>query len=420
MFIASESRYYLVIANLGISAPQYGGNMKKLIILLIIASFSAFAADDYVYVTIGADALSSGDKSLQGMLQAEEIKNEIAVVKVKKDEIYNLSEIMHESFKRCGGYVLHESKAEAIEVLNQNSTREIAKSFQFNDYSISMESVVKPMVAAIQEIKIRNTIETLSGFRNRFYKSKHGVNSMKTIKKTWETLAKGRSDVKVRLINHKSWAQPSVELTITGSTLKDEIVVLGGHGDSIAGMFGGSNVKAPGADDNASGIATLTEIIRVAMVKGYKPKRTIKFFAYAAEEVGLRGSKEIANTHAQNNQKVVGVMQLDMTNHKGTATQDIVMMNDFTNAAQNTFLGKLIDKYVHVPWGYSKCGYGCSDHASWHNKGYPASMPFESTMGDINRNIHTARDTINQSQGTADHAEKFAKLGTAFLVEMGK
>lgn len=116
----------------------------------------------------------------------------------------------------------------------------------------------------------------------------------------------------------------------------------------------------------------------------------------------------------------MGVLQLDMTNHKGTGDLDIVFMNDYTNQAQNEFMAKLVDEYVKVPWGWSRCGYGCSDHASWHNEGFPASMPFESTMGDINRNIHTDDDVLAVSGENADHAEKFAKLAVAFMVEMGK
>jgi leucyl aminopeptidase len=212
-------------------------------------------------------------------------------------------------------------------------------------------------------------------------------------------------------------------MTVEGTTKAEEIVIIGGHADSISGYWGRERARAPGADDNASGIATITEIIRVMMDSNYKPERTVKFMAYAAEEVGLLGSKAIANQYKKQGKKIVGVVQFDMTNHKGSKDLDIVFMNDFTNAAQNTFMGSLIDTYLtDVKWGYSKCGYGCSDHASWHNAGYPASMPFESKMEDINGHIHTKRDTIDVvgSAGTADHAKKFAKLGVAFLVEMGK
>jgi leucyl aminopeptidase len=70
--------------------------------------------------------------------------------------------------------------------------------------------------------------------------------------------------------------------------------------------------------------------------------------------------------------------------------------------------------------GLSRCGYGCSDHASWHRNGFPASMPFESTMGDINRKIHTTADTLEPMGGTAKHAVKFAQMAVAYAVEMAK
>ena len=71
-------------------------------------------------------------------------------------------------------------------------------------------------------------------------------------------------------------------------------------------------MNAPGADDDGSGIATLTEILRIAMANGWKPKRTIKFMGYAAEEVGLRGSAAIAADFKAQGVNVVGVMQFDM------------------------------------------------------------------------------------------------------------
>ena len=46
------------------------------------------------------------------------------------------------------------------------------------------------------------------------------------------------------------------------------------------------------------GIATLTEVARVLLAKDYRPARTIKLIAYAAEEVGLRGSQGIVRDHA--------------------------------------------------------------------------------------------------------------------------
>lgn len=396
--------------------------MKKLWMILMVMSLSAFASqeqDDFVYITVGTDAVQSTEKNLLDT-QTIKVNSDISVMKVHKDDIDIMSYMMHGEFKRCGGFMVHDSKEEALNVLADNEVRKYAKQSNFAEYTITEENRVQTIMSHINEFSIRSTIIKLSSFQNRYYKSQTGLDSQNWVKAQWEKLSANRSDVKVEFYKHKKWPQPSVILTLEGTSKSDEIVVVGGHADSISGYWGREKARAPGADDNASGIATVTEAIRVVMDTGYKPQRTIKFMAYAAEEVGLLGSKEIANDFKNQGLNVVGVVQLDMTNFKGTASKDIVFMTDYTNQAQTTFMGKLIDTYVQVPWGYSKCGYGCSDHASWHNAGYPASMPFESTMGDMNGKIHTKNDLIDNSGSTADHAEKFAKLAVAFIVEMGK
>ncbi len=396
--------------------------MKKLWMILMFFGLSAQAADDSVYVTIGSDAVGTSQKSLSSMKSIAG-NGEIAVLKIRKADIDKLSHEMHEKHNRCGGFIVHDNEEEALAVLNDYDTRKFAKSFPFMSYTITEGERVENMVSKVSEINIRTMIQKLSSFNNRYYKSETGVDSQAYVKATWEKIAANRSDVKVDYFKHSSWPQPSIIMTVEGTTRKDEIVVIGGHADSIAGWFNRGKSRAPGADDNASGIATITEVIRVMMDSGYKPQRTVTFMAYAAEEVGLLGSKAIANQYKAEGKNVVGVVQYDMTNHKGSKDLDIVFMTDYTNEAQTKFMGSLIDTYVSgVKWGYSKCGYGCSDHASWHNAGFPASMPFESTMGDINHKIHTKNDTIDiaGSAGTANHAEKFARLAVAFLVEMGK
>lgn len=388
-------------------------------ISLMVVSSVAMAKD--LYITIGSDAVQSAEKSVKSNQLASQ--EGISVLRIQESDVESLSELMHEKFNRCGGFIVHDSLDEALKVISDSKIRLQAKSLDLFNYNISEGETVQRMLTQVNEFGIREMILKLSSFKNRYYKAQTGVDSQAYVKSTWEKLAGSRADVSVEYFQHDRWPQPSVVMTVEGSSKKDEIIVIGGHADSIAGFFGRERARAPGADDNASGIATITEVIRVIMDGGYKPERTIQFMAYAAEEVGLLGSKAIANQYRSEGKKVVGVVQFDMTNHKGTEELDIVFMTDYTNEAQTKFMGSLIDTYLtDVSWGYSRCGYGCSDHASWHNAGFPASMPFESTMNDINGKIHTARDTIDVagSGGTADHAEKFARLGVAFVVEMGK
>ncbi len=393
--------------------------MKKITGFMALSlSMAAVAAPSSQWVTVDNQVLAKIRPKLNKSIQAVYSAEGATVVNLSAREVEQLSDVIHHELHRCGGFMQHDSREEAMEALTAQGDLHFAQRAIFSDYAIDQQAFTAPVVARVDEASIRAMIEKLTAFNTRHYKSDTGVKSSEFIRDTWANLARRRNDVTVELVKHPKWPQASIVMTITGSERPDEIVIVGGHADSIAGMFGGSGSRAPGADDNASGIATITETIRILMDANFKPKRTVQFMGYAAEEVGLLGSKEIAASYKQRSAKVIGVMQLDMTLFKGTVDKDIVMMSDFTNAAQNEFLGRLIDEYVKVPWGYSRCGYGCSDHASWTANGYPASMPFESNMEDINGNIHTGRDTLETAGGNAQHSVKFAKLATSFVAEL--
>ncbi|MCG8418060.1 MAG: M20/M25/M40 family metallo-hydrolase [Proteobacteria bacterium] len=381
------------------------------------ATLSDERSDDKVWVTIGSDALAVVESSLAGsVIDSRERADGVALVEVESSAIPELTHLMHEEFMRCGGYIVHDSQKDAVGSLKSELARSTMHK-AFADYSIDNGQVVETLIGQVDEGNIVQAITALSNFHTRYYTTQSGVDAAVWIRDTWQGYIQGRADASVELYEHSNWRQPSVILTIEGDQFPDEVVVLGGHLDSTAGW--GGNSRAPGADDDASGIATLGEIIRVAMANDYKPDRTVKFMGYAAEEVGLRGSRAIAQSFQSQGINVVGVLQLDMTNYKGS-TEDIALLDDYTNAQQNQFISQLIDTYLNLRWTMTTCGYACSDHASWTNAGYPASMPFEARMGQHNRRIHTAQDTLAQSGGNAQHAVKFAKLGAAYLAELAK
>ncbi|XLM20783.1 M28 family metallopeptidase, partial [Chromobacterium piscinae] len=278
---------------------------------------------------------------------------------------------------------------------------------------------VNKLLPQLQDSNVHGTIQSLSSYQNRFYTTSHGVNASNWIAAQWKQLAGSRGDVTVEQISHAGWPQKSVILTIKGTDNAAETVVLGSHLDSTVGNGTGESSRAPGADDDASGVASLTEVARVLLASNYQPRRTLKFMAYAAEEVGLRGSADIAKRFKQQQTKVVGALQLDMTNYQGDE-QDIFLFTDYTNAAQNTFLANLAKVYLpSLKVGYSQCGYACSDHASWNAQGYAASFPFESSFDNSNPYIHTRNDTLANSDSQAKHALKFSQLALAYAVELG-
>ncbi|OYU29388.1 MAG: leucyl aminopeptidase [Burkholderiales bacterium PBB2] len=345
---------------------------------------------------------------------------QVHLIEVEEALLSELSAAVHEKLKRCGGYMFHASQAEGLRSLNALSRpMQPLVAATRPSYVIDQQALVTPMLSQMQASNIGQTILDLSANTNRYYTTSGGTNASTWLKNRWTTLAGGRSDITVEQFTHASWPQKSVILTFKGTDNGSQVVVLGAHLDSIAGSSTGETTRAPGADDDASGVASLTEIIRTLVANNFKPRRSIKFMAYAAEEVGLRGSAEIARSFAAANTNVVGVMQLDMTNYKGAAN-DIYIFTDYTDASQNTFVTNLIKTYLPtLKIGTDRCGYACSDHASWNAQGYFATMPFESSFAADNPYIHTANDTYANTGSNAEHSLKFARMALAYAVELG-
>jgi leucyl aminopeptidase len=394
----------------------------KLAIILGLVSFSSVASDitnERIWVTVGADAAQH--YQLKNTLLGKQIhskmhyRQDALMLQVAASQVNELSKFMHDNYHRCGGFVAHDSFMEANAYLLQLDAVENKEIQPFTiNYSIDNPDMANHLLNQITVSNLSSTVNTMSAFHNRYYTEQTGVDASEWLKNHWQQIAESRNDIRVESFTH-SWAQSSVIVTIPGDEKADEIVVIGGHLDSI-NSSNGKGGRAPGADDNASGMAVLTETLRAIVASDFKPKRTIQIMGFAAEEVGLRGSKAIAQLYKSQGKNVVGMAQFDMTGRHGSS-DDIIMMTDYTNNGQNQFLGQLIDTYLPtISYGFDQCGYGCSDHASWYQQGYAASMPFESRMADINRKIHT----INDTEFDAEHASKFASLAVVYLAELAK
>ena len=363
-----------------------------------------------------------------GAAAADGVGTALVVSEIKAHMLSRIAERIHQREQRCGGFFAFATRAEAEAfVRSDRSAQALRSNALLAAYTIDNQATVNPWLPLVQHTNIYNTINTLSSYQNRYYTSTAGKTSAEWIRTTWQGLAGSRTDVTSELFACSTCStQPSVILTIHGNELPNEIVVLGAHLDSINGSAGGSTTQAaPGADDDASGIATLTEVLRIAMANGWKPKRTVKFMGYAAEEVGLRGSNAIAQAHKAAAANVVAVLQLDMTNYRSGTTADMRLVTDYSNVDMKMFLTNLFDTYL-APLGMTRgtytCGYGCSDHASWTSAGYPSAMFFEAgtASGGYSPYIHTANDTLANMGNSAQNSAKFAQLGLAFLGEAAK
>ena len=389
--------------------------IKSLFVASALLANGAFAnSNDGIWISIGADAMPQL-RQIEGEAIAFKAQysrdRQQVVVNVQKSE--QLSSLMHDAHQRCAGYFAHESEADALAFVNSE-----ARAATFNAPALTQASMVNRLLPLVDNVKIYNTVKKLSSYTNRYYQSPTGVESGDWLATQWQALAAPYNWATMEKRNHSAWAQDSIILTLVGSEFPDEFVILGGHYDSINNNDRSHSAIAPGADDNASGIALIQEAARVYLSNGEQPKRTIQFMAYAAEEVGLRGSKEIAQQYQSQNKQVKGVMQLDMANYHGSA-EDIVFYTDYTNADLTAYLATLVATYQpEITVGYSQCGYGCSDHASWHQSAFAAAYASESKFNDAFPHYHTVNDTLDFMSNSTLTSVPFGKLALSFIIEL--
>ncbi|MFD5010015.1 M28 family metallopeptidase [Streptomyces chartreusis] len=109
----------------------------------------------------------------------------------------------------------------------------------------------------------------------------------------------------------------NVVATLRGSVTPERVYVVSGHYDSRVTDVMDATSDAPGADDDASGVAVVLELARVMAKR--RPASTIVFAAVAGEEQGLFGSAYLAQQLKAAGTDVQGMFTNDIV---GSATAD--------------------------------------------------------------------------------------------------
>jgi hypothetical protein len=102
----------------------------------------------------------------------------------------------------------------------------------------------------------------------------------------------------------------NVLATLRGSTHPERIYVISGHYDSRASDVMDASSDAPGADDDASGVAVSMELARVLATR--RLEATVVLAAVAGEEQGLYGSTHMAQTFVDSGADVQAMFTNDI------------------------------------------------------------------------------------------------------------
>lgn len=188
--------------------------------------------------------------------------------------------------------------------------------------------------------------------------------------------------------------------------LKNEYVIFSGHADHIGGT--GNRINS-GADDNASGCASLLSIAEAFQSLEKKPLRSILFLWLSGEELGLYGSKSYVNNPLRPLEETVVDLNMDMIGRDKEAADSteetpmtgptgVFVITDNQSSELRSIIEE-IDRKTILDFDYSLSGkdhplhlFVRSDHYNFVKKDIPAVF---FTTG-LHSDYHTSGDVVGK------------------------
>jgi Zn-dependent M28 family amino/carboxypeptidase len=204
----------------------------------------------------------------------------------------------------------------------------------------------------------------------------------------------------------------NLEATLAGTTRPQEVIVVGAHYDTAE--------DAPGADDNASGVAGVLELAR-AFAQA-RQSRAIRFVFFPNEEppsfpTADMGSRHYATAARARNDQIVGMLSIESIGYydseKGSQRYPFPLnlaypdVGDFIGFVSNLKSRSLLHRAISafraratLPTQGAAApswvpGVWWSDHWSFWREGYPAIM-ITDTAPYRNPFYHTPQDTADK------------------------
>ena len=204
-----------------------------------------------------------------------------------------------------------------------------------------------------------------------------------------------------------------------GLVYPDEFVVCGAHYDSYNKLEGHpDSLRAPGADDNASGVAGILETARILSRCTFE--RSLMFCFFGAEEIGLVGSAAFAKDCADRGVRIVGYFNLDMIGYLEPGSD---IHANLLYTGQDAPLARYVTTMSHTYYPDMRIWQdwlpsGDSDYSSFNRNGYAAIQLFEDTHHS-SPYIHTPDDVLGLSVNNMDQAKQFTELHLGLVATLG-
>jgi len=193
---------------------------------------------------------------------------------------------------------------------------------------------------------------------------------------------------------------------LRGTVRPDEIVIAGGHYDSVGN---------PGACDNASGTAAVMELASV--LSKYSFERTIRFICWDEEETGHVGSRAYAEAHK--NESIILYFNLDSIGQDhGGHKVGVESQSERNRPFMDAYIASLAAFSPQLT-AMDAIGNDNSDHNEFEAKGIPNFELYTYDYIDPGSpNFHSPRDNVDEpGQISYEFGYLLARAGVAFLAD---
>lgn len=175
---------------------------------------------------------------------------------------------------------------------------------------------------------------------------------------------------------------------IKGSEQPEDYLVVSAHYDHLGYL--GKETRLQGANDNASGVAMLLSLAEYYGKSANQPKKSLVFICFAAEEIGLLGSKHFVENPLVPIEQTNFVLNLDLM---GSGSEGITVVNGKELDHQYEILTTINNHHNFVSEITSRPNRANSDHFYFTEKKVPAFFVY--ARGKVG-GYHNVGDTVDQ------------------------
>ena len=277
---------------------------------------------------------------------------------------------------------------------------------------------IREMLNQVNMDSLEATVQHLQDYGSRIWNSNNAFAASDWIASRMEALG---LEVEQQPFNANTWmgsgaAAPNVIGIQRGTLYPDTYVVCGSHFDSFSyeAMMGGGT--APGADDNATGVASVLESARI--MTQYEFEYSIIYCAYGCEEMGLYGSEAYASRCQQQGMDIIGYFNNDMNGYLyGDQIHIDCIYPNSVEPIGTYYMNVGSVYYPELPIRHVNFNEGDSDHTSFNNHGYMGIYPFED-YEHYSPYIHTPNDVIGTSVTSFEMGQQYCQMNIACLAEI--